>query len=451
MNSKRVSIAVAVTALGLAVAPGAAFADGQQPCGTPAMPAVYSTVVVPGTPAVTHEESEWSLVTQVVERLWHRWVVDSPATPDVYTTIHHDAVYWTFTIPGLPAWDQQVLVTPAYDEKVVTDAYDEKVVDVPEHDVQELVTAAYDEKVVTPAVYVTEYEFVSKHGKVRWETDPNWNANGNSNSVGWVGTGQTRQTLVSSEVTTIVHHDDVYKTVTVPATYKTVTVPDTYKTVHHDAVYQTVTVPATYRTVHHDAVTTTVHHDAVWTTVHHPATPSQTIQWLIVPAWDQQVLVTPATPEVGHWEEQWAVDSPGSDWSDTGETRTVAGETQTVWAAESPGQYWTPTGQTRTVEDAPAVPESTTEVLVSGAIPAGPACPDEPTTGGGEEVVPVPANPASAVPGAAGLGKPAAAANPTSELAFTGSDPRLTLLGLGFVLTGIGVSAGYRKVARQGR
>ena len=60
--------------------------------------------------------------------------------------------------------------------------------------------------------------------------------------------------------------------------------------------------------------------------------------------------------------------------------------------------------------------------------------------------MPEPADPASPVP--AGLAKPAAV-NATTELAFTGSDPTLMWLGLGFLLTGIGVSAGYRKVAQQ--
>ncbi|SDP39556.1 hypothetical protein SAMN04489867_2306 [Pedococcus dokdonensis] len=506
MNSKRVSIAVAVTAIGLAVAPGVAFAaDGQVPCGTAAVPAVYSTVVVPGTPAVTHEESEWSLVSQVVEKKWHRWVVDTPAQPEVMGTIHHDAVYETVVVtPAKAAYDEPVLVSDAYDEPVTVPAHDAQEVDVPEHQVQEvdvpehqvqevdvpehqvqevdvpehqvqevdvpehqvqeLVTAAYDDPPVmtSPAVYVIEYKFISKNGAVRWESDPNWNANGNSSSGGWVGTGETRQgALISPAVyAPAVHHDAVYKTVTVPATYKTVTVPATYKTVTVPATYKWVTVPATYKwvtvpatykTVHYDAVTTIVHHDAVWDTIHHDAVPEVTKQELVTEAYDEDVVVTPATPEVGHWDEAWGVDSPGDDWSDTGETRTVDGDTQLVWAAESPGQYWTATGQTRTVEDTPAVPDSTTQVLVTEAIPAGPACPTpgEPTTGNGEEVVPEPADPASAVPGAAGLGKPAAAANPTTELAFTGSDPRLALLGLGFVLTGLGVSAGYRKVARQ--
>ena len=116
MNTKRVSIAVAVSALGLAIAPGGAFAaNGQVDCGTPAKQAVYSTVVVPGTPAVSHEELEWSSVSEVVERQWHQWLVDTAAMDAVYGTVHHAAVYMTFPVPGMPAWDEQVLETPAYD------------------------------------------------------------------------------------------------------------------------------------------------------------------------------------------------------------------------------------------------------------------------------------------------------------------------------------------------
>src|SRR4051812_48896680 len=155
MHTKRVSIAVAVTALGLAIAPGvASAADTQVPCGTPAQAAVYSTVVVPGTPAVSHTEYEWTSVSEVIERLWHRYVVDSAASEAVYETVHHDAVYLTFPIPGMPAWDQQVLVTAAYDEQVLkTAAYDEQVLKTAAYDEQVLKTAAYDEQVLVTAAY----------------------------------------------------------------------------------------------------------------------------------------------------------------------------------------------------------------------------------------------------------------------------------------------------------
>ncbi|KRF23850.1 hypothetical protein [Phycicoccus sp. Soil803] len=538
MNTKRVSIAVAVSALGLAIAPGvASAADGQVGCGTPAKQAVYSTVVVPGTAAVTHEEYEWSSVSEVIEQQWHQWLVDSAAMDAVYETVHHAAEYTTTTVPGTAAYDEQVLDVAAHDEQVldvaahdvqvldvaahdeqVVDvpahdvqvldvaAHDEQVVDVPAHDVQVLdvaahdeqvvdnpaydeqvlvtaaydqqvlVTAAYDQQVMTsPAVYATEYLFVNKNGKENWDTDPNWNANNNDKSSGWVAMNQTRQgALISAAVYTTVHHDavyttvhhdavyttvhhdatyktvhvaDTYKTVHVDATYKTVHVADTYKTVHVDATYKTVHVADTYKTVHVADTYKTVHVPDTYKTVHHDATPDTTTQVLVSPAWDEQVLVTPATDEVGHWEETWSVESPGAAWSATGETRTVDGETELVWAAQSPGEEWTATGAYRTVEDTPAVPDSSEQVLVSAAVPAGPAC-EEPVTGDGATVVPEPADPAqpaSAVPAAAGLAKPAA----VNELAFTGSDPTLLWLGMGFLLAGIGVSAGYRKVAQK--
>jgi hypothetical protein len=448
MNTKRVSIAVAVTALGLAIAPGvASAADSQVPCGTPAKQAVYSTVVTPGTAAVTHDEYQWSSVSEVIEQKWHRYQVDAAAQDAVYDIVHHDAVYVPVTLPGTPAWDEQVLQTAAYDEQVLqtaawdeqvlqtaaydeqvvtpgydeqvlqtaawdeqvlqTAAWDEQVLQTAAYDQQVLQTAAWDEQVMTsPAVYATEYHFVQKNGKgERWDIDPNWNAQPQQSSGGWIATGETRQGALTS--------------------------------------------PAVYTTVHHDAVYTTVHHDAVYTTVHHDATPGDTIQVLVTPAWDEQVLVTPATPEVGHWDEVWAVDSPGADWSATGETQTVEGETQLVWAAVSPGEGWTETGLYRTVVDTPAVPDSSSQVLVSPAVPAGAACVvDDPSTGSGETGDPAPANPASAVPAAAGLAKPAAV-NATTELAFTGSDPTLMWLGLGFLLSGLGLSAGYRKVAQK--
>ena len=476
MHTKRVSIAVAVTALGLAMAPGvASAADGQVPCGTPAKQAVYSTVVTPGTPAVTHTEYEWSSVSEVIERQWRQWVVDSAATPAVYTTVHHPAVYETVTVPGTPGWDEEVLVSEAYDQEVVTPAYDEEVLQYEAYDQEVLVTAAYDEEVVTPAydervlqraaydeevlvtaaydervlttpaVVRTEWKFVQRNGDVRWDQDPNWNSQNIDNSNGWLATGESRSTEVSPAVYTTIHHDAVYETVHHEAVYTTVHHDAVTTIVHHPAVYTTVHHPAVYTTVHHDAETTIVHHPAVYTTVHHEGTPDTYEQKLVTEARDEEVLVTPATPEVGHWEETWAVGSPGEAWSPTGQTRTVEGEIELVWAAESPGEEWTATGGYRTVEDTPAVPETSTEVLVSEAVPAGPAC-AKPTTGGGGggTVVPAPAAPASAVPAA--LAKPA---NDTTELAFTGSDPRLLMLGMGFLLTGLGVSAGYRKVAQK--
>ena len=304
----------------------------------------------------------------------------------------------------------------------------------------------------SPAVYATEYKFVSQHGSIKWEDDPNWNAQSNNASIGWVGTGETRQGALTSEaVYTTVHHDAVYTTVHHDAVYTTV---------HHDAVYTTVHHDAVYDTVHHDAVYDTVHHDAVYETVHHEGTPDTTTEQLVTAAWDEQVEVSPATSEVGHFAHEWSQESPGEGWAPTGETRAVSSDPQLSWNAEAPGDGWTRTGGSRTVVDTAGVPESTTKVLVSEAVPAGAPCvdPGDPTdvgNGDGGESGPQPADPAkakpaSAVPAVAGLTKTPATVNAApTQLPFTGLDPALMWFGLGLFAAGLALSAAYRKTAQQ--
>lgn len=71
------------------------------------------------------------------------------------------------------------------------------------------VPAVY-ETTVTPAVTVTEYEFTHRPDNPgqgpanRWEADPNWNAESNPASVGWVATGNTRVRIVETEKSTVV-------------------------------------------------------------------------------------------------------------------------------------------------------------------------------------------------------------------------------------------------------
>lgn len=140
------------------------------------------------------------------------------------------------------ATSEPQVCTPAaaYDETVIDPAYDEVVVD---HE-------AYDEVVLdvegqpaipgTDAVYAVEYQFEhAPHGiyKIRWETDPNWNADSNPHSTGWRSTGVTRD----GELIT-------------PATEGTPAVDEVSHVVTHEAVTHVVT---------HDAVTHVVHHDAV--------------------------------------------------------------------------------------------------------------------------------------------------------------------------------------------
>lgn len=92
-----------------------------------------------------------------------------------------------------------------------------------------------------PAVYetVTEYEFThaqdgngnGKGPENKWVTDPEWNAEGNPNSVGWVATGNTRQAVT-----------DV---VLVPAVPEVPAVPGVPEVPAVPAVYEDREVPVT--------------------------------------------------------------------------------------------------------------------------------------------------------------------------------------------------------------
>lgn len=77
------------------------------------------------------------------------------------------------------------------------------------HSVQVPAVPAVYETVIIPAVTVTEYEFThaqdgNGNGQGqgpanRWEASPDWNAESNPNSVGWVATGASRVRVVEVE------------------------------------------------------------------------------------------------------------------------------------------------------------------------------------------------------------------------------------------------------------
>ena len=160
------AIASAVTLAG----PSAYAEDGPaRPCGEPASPAVYVTVVhdpeLRLVPAVTHDEWRWQRTVTTVEHeftkvvrpatteyLWSRTVVDQPALP---------------AVPGTP--EQGHLETV----------------------------------VVTPAVTVTLFEYVQQQtGNTRWERD-GWNGevDGEDHGKGWTKSGATREDVVTAAVT----------------------------------------------------------------------------------------------------------------------------------------------------------------------------------------------------------------------------------------------------------
>jgi hypothetical protein len=268
---KRTSAAVAVTALGVVVGAGSAFAAGSAPCGTPAVDAVHRTVVTPAAPAVTHDEYQWALWETPTEHRWRRWVVDVAGQDAVHETVHHPATYETVVItPAREAWDEQVLVRAAWTEEVL----------------------------VRDAVYVTEYEFVHRNGDTRWRDDPNWNANDNEQSNGWTRTPTPpRETLVSDAVYDHVEHEAVYDTI------------------HHPAVEEVTgqreLTPAWEERIEvSPAVAEEGHWDHRWRETE-PAGQG----------WERTGESRDGEPEVV--DQRWAVQSPGQGWLATGLEREV--------------------------------------------------------------------------------------------------------------------------------
>ena len=140
----------------------------------------------------------------------HNWV---PVTK----TVHHDATTKQVWVVDQAAYDETVVVTPAYDEQVLAQAaWDETVV----------VTPAYDEPV---------YE---------WHTV--------CNVCGYVFPAGTSTDDVAYHIFTDPGCGGGYHAIQVQV-----------GTNHHDAVTQVVHHDAVYTTVHHDAVTKNVHHDEV--------------------------------------------------------------------------------------------------------------------------------------------------------------------------------------------
>lgn len=137
---------------------------------------------------------------------------------------------------------------------------------------------------------------------------------------------------------------------------------------------------------------------------------------------------------------QWSVQTPGAGWADTGETREI--ET----AAEYTEYDWA-----RTVIDVAAkaaVPATTEQVLVTPAVPAGPACPvDKPVV---DPVVKVPAKPAAAKPAVKPAAKPAVASAAPTTLAHTGVEAETyASMGALLVMVGAALSALARRAGRR--
>jgi hypothetical protein len=426
---------------------GAASAAGLD-CGTPAQPAVYTTVAHPAVPAVTGLETVVDVAAKAAvthdEAQWQRTVVVTPGVPAVDEQTHTETAYvdgygapegdgwsrtgenrtvvdqeaWdeTVTVPATYVterqWRQQVVDQPGQDATYRTDSADTESSSPPEGDgwtlegttgeaaysEQVLVKEAWTEKVIDQA-YVPAKPAVMKV-LVKW-------VERGGNDFVWLPQGDPGPSDYTLS-------NDTEETVLEPATPE---VPE----ISHDVVH-----PAVYETVNHES----------------------TLVW----HWTRQVVDQPAQDPTYTWVYQWSVESPGADWSQTYLTREVVDvpahdevihhpevthqqqewtravvdapaqdaveavtDTETTWlpVGESPeGDGWSLTGATKTVTDQDAVAEQShtektvvtpavaawgEQVLVSAAVPAGdecPAAPDDTNPAGG------PASPAVEAPAA---------------------------------------------------
>ena len=485
--ARRAATTIALAGAGLAIAgSGSAWAATPitpVPCGTAAHPALYTTVHHDAVPAVTHDvtvidqarvpgvdavpeashvestvvNGEGSPVgagwqpsgrTETVEDSpayteyeWVRKVVDRagvPGSPAVAAVTHEE------TVVDSPAWDEKVVDSPAapaveevshYVTVVDKAAWDEKVVDSPgvpaveevSHYVTVVDKAAWDETVVDGYAYVQK-----QTGKVRYESSPSWNVEGDKD-LGWSRAPEQDRTRV-------VHHAAVThqeKVVDVPASPA---VPEVSHIVHHPAqtheekVVDVAASPAVAEVSH---------------IVHHPAV---TRQVTVVDA--PEVPAVEAVEELSHTETAWTRDtdtSPeGDGWALTGEqrvheavthlrhewTRTVVDSSAVEAVPEVPE-----VSHTETVVDVPAVPAWDEQVLVTAATPAGSPCAPRPTAVGDATLD------AAVSPSAQASTHPAAL--PAQTLAHTGDDLAVPL-GAGLVLVVVGgvlVAAGRRRSA----
>ncbi|GAA4721905.1 hypothetical protein GCM10025782_19660 [Pedococcus ginsenosidimutans] len=393
----------AVLALTLATGPLmiANTAHAAPSCGTPAVEAVYTTV---------HHDAENVVVGQ-------QKVIDQPAQPAVPAVYATESYVITPAVPAVPAvTDTETQWTVGNSTGPDGDGW------TPTGEVKE-----------HAAVTQTQYQWE----KVTTTTDYEW----------------MLKVVDQPATSTVVHHDAVYRTDTVPATYKTVTVPATYKTITVPATYkQVVDVPE--HTVHHDAVydmtlyayqnkqgtiryetfgwNTADGHDKGWTLVTpyvHPVitpawdevvaatyktvidvpehtesvvdvpahdetvvdVPEHTVQVLVTAAWDETVT----TPEVSHYEKQWtssATEAPGDGWFRSDAAPRVTTQTDTVYTVDDQAA---PEGYTLVGQETSVLKPAFTEYEWVRTVVVTPAQPEIPAVMGERQVLVTPEIPAT--------------------------------------------------------
>jgi len=417
------AIASAVTL----ASPASAADLPDRPCGQPAVPAVYVTVVVDApevrvVPAVTHDEWRWQRDVTTLEQEFSKVVAAA-----------YDETDWTRDLPAEYRWTRTVVTQEAVPAVPGT----------PEVSHVETV-------VVTPAVTVTLFEYVQKeHPEMtRWEED-GWNGehSDGDHGRGWTKTGRTRDEVVTPAVTKQV------KVVDEPATAGTPEIPAVS---HVEETWSTTSPGADWSrdlsTPPHGGGTETV-------------TTTGDVQpvgagWAVAAVRHIAAVV----------DTQWALEAPDG-YTPTGASRVrdvTTEQTDTTAATPPAGDGWTKIADSLVVVvDQPETTElvgngSTREVMISPELPATPACP---AAAPGDTTAPVETTSGpkaggvtSAVAGAhaatqvaAGTSVEAAAAESSTVLPATGNpvSPLLLTTGLGALLAGgVLVRAGRKRTTR---
>ncbi|MBO9523240.1 MAG: hypothetical protein J7518_17035 [Nocardioidaceae bacterium] len=365
---------------------GPAFAaeGDDRPCGSPAVDAVYQTVVTDPVfrtvPALTHTAWRWQRDVASYEHEYGRVV-----------SAAYDESDWTREVAGPTEY--------LFHRTVVDQAAVPAVPGTPE-------VGHHETVVLSPAVTVAEDEYQHQNtGKLRWER-PDWGAqNGEGN--GWVKTGNHREREVTPAVT------EQRWVVDVPATPGTPAVPEV---------------------AHVESQWATSSPGGSWTgpVDSRPGDSSTENQTTAGEAPAGAGWVLKATRHVDAVVETvWAALLPDG-WTATGESRQSGAtheETPEATAAAPDGDGWTTIEESAvTVVDVPehqelVMPGSVDEVLVSPALPATEDCP---VAGPGDPVID-PAAPDGTTEGGDAAG-PQAAPEPGAEVSPAEATDAATVL-----------------------
>jgi hypothetical protein len=340
LASAAVASAVTLTA------PTAYATDGaDRPCGQPAVPAVFVTVITEPVlrlvPAVTHDEWRWQREVTTFEQEFSRLV--SPAGTET-------------------DWVRAGTVEQLWAHKVVDQVAVDAVAGTPEQ-------GHFDTVVVTPAVTATLFEYVQQQtGQTRWER-ADWNTqNGNADTgKGWTRTGASRDDVVTEAVTSQVW---VVDQAAVPGTPAVPEVSHLEYSWSETSPGSGWTGPLDSRTVGGGETATTTGDDV----------PSG-VGW-----------AKTATREIpAHVDTVWADEAPDG-YAATGASRVkhVTTEQTSDPSATAPaGDGWSQVAESRVVVvDVPETTEvvsrgSVVQAEVSPEIPGTPACPEaSPVLGG---------------------------------------------------------------------